>query len=316
MPRETRQRLHLKPPPTPGSVRLHAIYSDLMTRPNVVGCFVGRKRRKGREQRSLAIVCIVSQKLPKKHLQPQVERLPETVDWQTGIKQRQTIATDVLELTSRFASASSVSGPGDDIMLPGVTPLPIHATVGFALQHPIFGHVVTTAGHLLLRAPGEIVYTPETRPAVVLANAVGDGQTFQAIAVKAVITDSADYALIVPESAAPPANLYRDTHPIGQPYLPSASDIGTTLLVLTGSGAKPAKFIGVAGVLPAGVAGTMRHLLVTTFATAAGDSGASLVDAQSRLWGTLVGAGEVDGKPCSLFISSLVPLAREQATFL
>jgi hypothetical protein len=289
-----------------------------MQRPNVVGCFIGRKRKGGREQRALSIVCVVSRKLPKDNLAPDVELLPVAVDWASKSTSRQTIPTDVRAVTSSFTSttASPVTGPGDDVALPSSGPVPIHATIGFAMQHRSFGHVVSTAGHLLLRAPGEITYAPEARPSVVLSNTIGGGQTFRGLAVRAVVSDTADYALIVPEAAAPPANLFRDTHPLSEPYLPSSADVGTLLLVLTSSGPKPARFIGVSGTLPTGVAGMMRQLLVTTFATAAGDSGACLVDAQSRVWGILVGAGEIDGEPCSVFTSVVVPLATENAHFL
>jgi hypothetical protein len=309
----------LTPPRVPGTARLEAIYNELMQRPNVVGCYVGRKRTRGRETKAISIVCVVNQKIKKKDLDPGMELLPAEIEWPASRDKRLTVATDVQLIGGPFqpAAAASVTGPGDDIRRPmsgGASPE--RATVGLAMQHPLFGHVVTTAGHLFLNGPGNITWESDNRPRVMLANSLDGGTSFRGIGLKAVVSSLADYALVMPENQAPAANRFRDLHPIGGPYLPSADDIGSPLLVLSRAGIRKTRFVGVAASLPAGVAGVMRRLIVTTFNTEAGDSGSCLVDMQSRLWGLLVGSGEINGRAHSVFISSVVPLSMEQATYL
>lgn len=308
----------LVPPPIPGTSRLEAVYNDLLRRPNVVGCYIGRKRTRNRETKAVSIVCVVSEKIKKKELDPLTELLPSEIEWPTSRENSRSIVTDVQVLSAPFqpAAAASVTGPGDDISHIGTGSPREHATAGLAMQHPLYGPVVTTAGHLFLNGPTNIVWEPDMRPRVVLANALNGGTRFRGIALKAVVSSLADYALVMPENQAPAANRFRDIHPIAGPYLPSPQDLGTPLLVLTGGGIQRTRFVGVAASLPAGVAGMMRRLLVTTFSTAAGDSGSCLVDSQSRLWGLLVGASEINGRAHSVFTSGAIPLSMEQATFL
>jgi hypothetical protein len=121
----------LKLPRTPNPVHLAQIYADLLKRPNVLGCFIGRKRRGGRATRRLSVICCVGEKVALQNLAPE-ERLPEEVTWPRGAARLGRLAIDVRVLARPFQRAAS------------------QATVGIALRHPTFGDVVTTAGHLVL----------------------------------------------------------------------------------------------------------------------------------------------------------------------
>jgi hypothetical protein len=301
----------LKLPRTPTPARLAEIYADLQRRPNVLGCFIGRKRKGGRATSRLSVICVVREKVALRDLDPETERLPAEITWLRGEVRPGLLATDVQVLTRPFQpAAGAVAGPGD-----GVTAGASRATVGIALRHPVFGDVVTTAGHLVLDTLGTVTYPAGQLPQVELASAGSGGTLFPGTALKAVRSTTVDYALVRP-SALTCQNLFADQTPIGLPYTPSDQDLGAPLFVLSARGTLPASFFGVHGSLPVGGNGLMQDLLVTDFATDAGDSGSCLVDAQSRSWGLLVGFSELEGKLCSVFISAALPLALEGAVFL
>jgi hypothetical protein len=300
----------LKLPRTPNPVHLAEIYADLLKRPNVLGCFIGRKRQGGRATGRLSVICCVREKVPLRNLAPE-ERLPAAVTWLRGAIRPGRLAIDVRVLSRPFRPAADpVAGPGD-----GLTAGTSLATAGIALRHPTFGDVVTTAGHLVLDALGEVTYPAGQLPQVKLASAGSGGTSFAATAVRAVRSATADYALIQPVGLTC-ENLFADQTPVGLPYTPSDQELGAPLFVLSARGTLAATFQGVYGSLPVGDNGLMQNLLLTDFATDAGDSGSCLVDAQSRAWGLLVGFSELDGSLCSVFISAALPLALEGAVFL
>jgi hypothetical protein len=304
-------------PPVPSPSALQAAYADLVARPNVQGCYVGQKSRGGRRTAEPALVCVVSEKVARADLHPRRELLPRTVSWPSGTRARGRIQTDVQTLSGRFVPAASVAGPGDAVVKPGGTPgVSPRATAGLAVMHPTYGPLITTAGHLVLAPPmtGTVVWPPEARPLVRVS--AGPGADVPCLVLKATCTDIADYALLAPRPPLACQNLYRDTHPVAPPYLPSPADLGAPLLVLSAAGAKRTTFRGIHGFLPAGNAGMMRGLIVTDFATAPGDSGACLIDVKGRVWGLLVGFSILEGRPCSVFIVAELLLALEKAAFL
>jgi hypothetical protein len=315
MPKEKlpgrRQAPRLKLPRTPTPARLAEIYSDLARRPNVQGCFIGRKRKGGRATRRLSVICVVGEKVALGDLDPETERLPEEITWPRGEARPGRLAIDVQVLARPFQrAAGAVAGPGD-----GVTAGTSQATVGIALRHPVFGDVVTTAGHLVLDTLGEVTYPAGELPEIELASAGSGAALFPGTALRAVRSTSVDYALVRP-TALTCQNLFADQTPIGLPYTPSDQEIGAPLFVLSARGTLPARFLGVHGSLPVGDNGLMQNLLLTDFATEAGDSGSCLVDVQSRAWGLLVGFSQLDDRLCSVFISAALPLALEGAVFL
>jgi hypothetical protein len=301
-------------PRTPNPVHLAEIYDDLLKRPNVLGCFIGRKRREGRATSRLSVICCVREKVALRNLAPE-ELLPLEVTWPRGVTRPGRLAIDVRVLSRPFRPAavpatSPVAGPGD-----GLTSGASQATVGIALRHPTFGDVVTTAGHLVLDSLGAVTYPAGQLPQVELASAGSGGALFPGSAVRAVRSATADYALVQPAGLTC-ENLFANQTPVGLPYTPSDQEIGAPLFVLSARGTLAAIFLGVYGSLPVGDNGLMQNLLLTDFATDAGDSGSCLVDAQSRAWGLLVGFSELDGNLCSVFISAALPLALEGAVFL
>lgn len=308
--RRRRSPIRPKLPRLPNHSDLTDIYAELLSRPNVEGCFIGRKRTNGRTTGRLSIVCVVREKIADENLDPQKERLPQEVRWGRGKARPGRLSTDVQVLADRFRpAATEVVGPGDRVTAGAP------ATIGIALGHPIFGNVVTTAGHLLLGGVGEITFAPQQRPPVQLAS-FPPGGISTGVALRAVRSVLADYALVRPDSL-PCQNLYADQTPIARPFLPSDQEIGTPLLVLgTTNGIQQTTFKGLHGLLPVGTGGLMQNLLVTEFVTQPGDSGSCLVDLQSRVWGLLVGFSALDGVPCSVFMSAAIPLALEAAVFL
>jgi hypothetical protein len=309
--RGRRPALRLKLPRTPTPARLAEIYADLQRRPNVLGCFIGRKRKGGRATSRLSVICVVREKVALRVLDPETERLPGEITWPRGEARPGRLPIDVQVLARPFQrAAGAVAGPGD-----GVTMGASQATIGIALRHPVFGDVVTTAGHLVLDTLGEVTYPAGQLPQVSLASAGSGGTLFPGTALRAVRSATADYALVRP-AALTCQNLFADQTPIGLPYTPSDQEIGAPLFVLSARGTLQASFLGVHGSLPVGDNGLMQNLLLTDFATDAGDSGSCLVDAQSRSWGLLVGFSELDGRLCSVFISAALPLALEGAVFL
>ena len=191
-----------KLPRTPNPAWLAKEYADLLSRPNVVGCFIGRKRTKGRATRRLSVICAVREKVDLKDLDPKTERVPEEILWLRGKARPGRLPTDIQVLSAPFRPASGeVAGPGD-----GVFAGTSQATIGIALQHPTLGDVVTTAGHLVLDGAG----TSAPNLAVQLAVTAGGTQHAGSV-LKAVRSESADYALVRPADL-PCENLFADQH--------------------------------------------------------------------------------------------------------
>ncbi len=304
----------------PSPTVLEALYGELMAYPNVVGCFLGHKHKKGKSTRRPAIVCLVREKLPLRSIAAK-ERLPRQVTWRKTSKNRGRLPVDVESLPEPLAYAAS-AGPGDAIRgftVPGGGSIPELGTVGIAIQHPQFGGVITTAGHVIRAGTGEVVEFPAgSRPRVSLANAGGpeSGKAFTGDAVKRVRTRRADYALILPAAPMLPENLFQDAVRLSGPVIPTPADIGSRrLFVLTAAGARKTVFMGLAGTVPIGE-GRMDGLLLTTNVTEGGDSGSALVDDHGNTWGLLVGWTTVASQPYSAFMPATVPLSDEHATFI
>jgi hypothetical protein len=305
----------------PGPAKLQAIYAQLMAYPNVVGCFLGWKHTRKRSTQKPAIICCVTTKMPRSALRP-AEHLPRQIEWQKTSTSRGRLPVDVEVISGRIQYAACC-GPGDAITgytTPGMPAVREQGTIGLAMQHPEYGRVVTTAGHVFDiqgTTSGTVTYPEGSRPVVSLWNADGTNTGFRFFgeALKVVLTRSADYAVVLPRPPMSAENLYHDSVVIAAPYLPGPDDLGMDLYVLTAAGSKKTKFVGLSGTIPVGHE-IMDGLLLTQFSTEGGDSGCCLVDETGKLWGLLVGYTTLRGTIYSAFMSATVPLNNEKATYL
>lgn len=257
----------------------------------------------------------------RRDLDPAAEMIPRRLEWLSTSRRSRSIPTDVLELPGRFTHAAGpIAGPGDLIIAPSEPGGdPPRATIGIALDHPEYGSIVTTAGHLLFDQGqvGTVVYPQGTQPRVALAGQYGEQPYSTGVALKTVVNDRADYTLVRPDGEVPRGNVFRDSIEIVDVHWPSPGDLlGRRLSVLGAAGVRSAGFLGYRGVIQAGNAGLMHDMIITDFVTADGDSGACLIDDEFRAWGLLVGYSVHQGSFYSAFTSALVPLIREGARFL
>ena len=297
----------------PGEGSLTEIYTDLLALPNVHGCFVGQKIANKRRSRKLAIVCCVTKKVADRDL-PAAAHIPKRIRWLGSRSKYRLLTTDVqVAKKGKLQAAMPVVGPGDELMR---TPSRNQsATLGIALNHPVLGHVVTTAGHAFMgSSSGTQTFGPAAGIVNVSNRGVGAaGGAFSAIPLKAVRIAEADYALLQPQ--ATPSNLYGDALNVSGPHFAGPEDIGTRLLALTATGVRITVLRGVHGTLSIGNV-QMRGLLFTDNVTAGGDSGCCLVDADFAVWGLLVGEARINGVIQSVFSSASFVLALENAQLI
>ncbi|MGH7516491.1 MAG: hypothetical protein ACREOC_03340 [Gemmatimonadales bacterium] len=304
-------------PKAPGASRLQAVYSELQSLANVRGCYIGCKRRKGRNTRRLALVCCVEAKLPARRL-ARAHRVPDHVEWPITSTRSGTLPTDVQAVGHHgFQSAPLVLGPGDLITPLGIGQVPTanRGTAGVAMNHPLFGSVVTTAAHVLgVSAAGAVTFPVGSEPAVQVtlvgrsATAIVPGSVR-----RAVVAENADYAIVSASGAI--ENLYLDDAPLGAPHILTSDDIGSSCFVLSARGLIPTTVRGVRGALQIGPL-FLRDLVLTDMCTVAGDSGAALVDQDSRIVGLLEGVCELEGRRHSVFCSAVWPFIDERGAFL
>jgi len=301
----TRLASHRQRPPVPRGHALRTAYADLRRRPNVLGAFIGHKHRRGKPTGATAIVTLVSEKPPPRRLAPH-ERIPRRVQWPTTSRTAGTIATDV-EVASPFVCAGPTCGPGDRVQVPHL------GTIGVALEHPLLGQVVTTAGHVVMPPgwSGIHEWDPQSAPRVQVQNVGGSPGVMNGRLYRVAITDTQDYALIRPDAAIC-RNAYLDQLALGEAYQPDDDDLGGALLVLNRSTATPTTLAGYDGDVPIQDHPPVRHAILTKRCTLGGDSGSVLVDENRRVWGLLVG---FNGDH-SVFMSIYELLGNERATLL
>jgi hypothetical protein len=306
-------RQRLQPSRFPTHARLEELYAFLMQHPNVTGCYIGAKRRKGRLSKQLAVVCCVKTKRPHHELE-RGHRIPSTVTWSRTRTEQVALPTDVQEIgESGFQQLPPIVGPGDAMGGPGGSVDDARATIGIVLKHPTLGDVVTTAGHAFIRSSfGEQV--PAGSDADVRIFNVGSGapgQTFAGLAIKAVVRPEADYALLAPVGQS--RNLYRDQFNLNGLHWALPDDVETSLFALTRRGLIATTLRGVAAVVELVPGVRMSGLLLTDFVTKAGDSGCALVDSTFRVWGLLAGFATTEGQRHSVFAPAHWVLTFENA---
>ncbi len=302
--------------PTPAAAHVLLLYAQVAGRQHVVGCFVGHKTIRGRRTKRRSLVCLVTRKRPPARLRGPGQVIPPVVLWNDISGRRHRFPTDVVESTGRVRPHVAFAGPGDDVQ----TAEQVVASVGFALQHPTLGNVVTTAGHAFTDVAGITEFDPAHASTVQISAFRGGPTTCAAMVLKVHLSTKGDYALLRPLNNVPCANLFRDEAPISRPYIPGPADLDRELVVLTASGVRHTFFRGVFGQLlhqPSGI--TMSNLLLTDQASVPGDSGGCLADVfkgELRVWGLLVGNATVNDRSVSVFTTALAPLVFENADYL
>ena len=300
-----------RPPLVPNNASLQAILDRLSAVPNVVGCFVGYKRKGRRKTKRLAIVCCVTRKIPRSQLRP-ADRLPRMIRWTEGRRFVRKIPTDVQEWGASGRQAF-FAGPADALTHPVSGE---RATVGVAVDVPALGPVLTTAAHAIIPGPGEVTFGANP-PSLTLSN-IGEAGTMNATVKRATWTDAADFALLALDSGAP-TNLFEDRLLVSAPFFPLPGDIGRAVFCLTSRGMIPMRYEGGAASIPVGGFPVTSALLATALpgagGTKSGDSGCCLVDDQFRLWGLLVGFASIDRRIHSVF-QSPAPLFRTGARLI
>jgi hypothetical protein len=294
--------------PTEGA--LDELYANLMTLPNVEGCYIGPKTKRNHRLGKLAVVCCVANKVGNKELDP-ADRIPRRLKWPRTRSKQFNLVTDVQPVgDSELQQSAPVVGPGDALSLSAVSS---PATVGLALKLPGGHTVITTAGHAFIGSSAGSTTFPAGTPAVQINN-IGPGAgavSFSATPLKAVRSEDVDYALLQP--LAEPRNLFQDALNISSVFIARPEDVDKVdLFALTQRGALPTRLRGVLGTLTMGGI-SMRGLLLTDPVTAGGDSGCCLVDGRFRVWGLLVGKKDVNGGVVSVFAAANLVLAFENA---
>ena len=286
----------------PNHAELMSIYDDLMQKPNVHCCYIGRKRTSGKYTSELSIICGVNHKIQKEDLKSK-DRIPSSIQWLKESSQPRRLLTDVTETSDKlFYQQTSVVGPGDRVVRLKTNK---SASIGIALIHPKYGRVVTTAGHLFPKSG----YKNE--PVMIYS---GDSQ-FPGTVKKRVMASDADYALIQVSESDSIDNLYQDQELVGPFHMPTEQDINKRVYVLTPGGKFMVTCEGIHGYF-SGSGGLMHDLILTTWRTVSGDSGSCLVNRKYAVWGLLVGYTTIQGNTYSAFAPAYVPPTRENAQLL
>lgn len=302
------------PPRAPRGRALRTLYDTVLERPNVTGCFVGRKRRGGRDTGELALVCCVDQKVAADDLAI-AHRVPGEMRWPQTSRRKATIRTDVIVARGTGVQAATL-GPGDLATIDATAEV---ASVGVALRHPIYGDVLTTAGHAVLPRAGTIIEAPGDERSVTLQN-MRLGAPRDALSARLLMAAwnaDFDYALVRPVQGARCGNAYQDDLALGRHYVPDDADVrdAAPMFALTVRGLLSVTLHGIAGVFT--VKGVrMEGLILTDLKTNDGDSGCVLVDARLRPVGLLTGFFLSSDERYALWTSLDRLLAREQARLI
>jgi hypothetical protein len=284
----------------PNTAELKDIYRELMKKPNVVGCYVGKKTTTGKKGGGVAIVCAVKDKIEHKDLKPE-EVIPKTVDWLKSSSSPKKLKTDVVKLPHKLKrQAGAIIGAGDKIIRLRNNE---EGSIGLALSHPELGPVVTTAGHLFNDSVGNEIVEIQS-----------GASTVHGKMVKKVMEPDADYALIrVDESPnVKVENLFRDLYAVGPLYMISENDLEQKMSILTPRGEFEVTLKGIHGQFTwDGVA--MTDLILTTWGTVPGDSGSCLVTGNYAVCGLLVGQ---TGTQFSAFAPAYIPVLKENSNLI
>jgi hypothetical protein len=291
----------------PVGEELEAVYARLMTYPNVVGRFLGKKQKDGVDRRGYAVVALVREKVRRDALSPR-ERLPAWITWQVTSTQTRRCRVDVQVIRDAELHAPVIAGPGDvveSIQESSASALALNGTVGGVLRHPELGIAFTTAGHALGRPFGtKLTFPPQGGPRISLRNGDGPnaGAPFEGVLAEFAWTAESDYALIKP-GGVQTKNSFQDSFPLISIYTPQFFQVGTPLAALTRTGLKQLTYLGSEGSVPFGPfpAQTVHVAQMGPDPLRGGDSGCAVIDKFGRVWGFHLGAASIGNRPCSVF---------------
>lgn len=295
----------------PNQAAIYRAMREMRKVRGVRGCYLGGKVTDGVQTKEVSVICLVEKKKPSSKLRGSQSTVPKQIDCPALVGLGNTrLITDVRESNGIVvpASRTSFNGAGDSVSYGNSS-----ATVGMALEHPIYGKVITTAGHLVLGdRTGQVEYQEGGGPSVRLQANDGSGVVIRGELIKAVVSEFADYALIKPLTNKA-SNYYHDVLGLGSVYQPIRTDLYKRLMLLT-SAPTPVNTT-LQGVHANLVVGStdMRNLMLTQYVSHRGDSGCCLVDKSLNIWGTLVGGVEVDGHIYSAFAPAAVPIYYENS---
>jgi hypothetical protein len=304
----------LRLPVFPSGRALRSIYNHLLSFPNVVGCYIGRKKVGGVETHQPAVVCCVSAKPPPDQLHPGV-LLPPGVSWMIGSRSFRSAFTDVQVVTA--SGFHALAGAGDwlnAVQSPSSGSFRMTgATTGPLLEHPRYGLLLSTAGHAMgLPFGTDRTFGLMDGFRVLLQNGPGadQGRAFEALTLRVSFTRRRDCALLVPVNVASQKS-YRDEFMLGSTFAPDHFAIGTTLYALTVRGYLPLRYHGAESTVTIeGVAYEKLHLAeMGPNRLFEGDSGCTLIDNLGRVWGMHLGFIVKEGVFYSVFRASTDELA-------
>lgn len=288
----------------PNTAELMEIYREMAKRPNVFGCYIGKKIRAGEKKPGLAVICAVKDKMDKENLGRE-EMIPRRFDWLKHASSPKKMRTDVVRMSDTLTrQAGPIIGPGDKIVRRANNEV---ASIGIAFLHPQYGPVVTTAGHLF---PGDGVNEEVTIES-------GDSQVNGKM-VKKMMTADADCALIqiTDSSTSRVENLFRDLHAVGPLHFPSDQDLEKEMVVLTPTGTFDVICKGINGQFAWSNGILMSDLILTTWKTIPGDSGSCLVTKKYAACGLLVGQMASGDTLFSAFSPAYIPVLKEHGQLI
>lgn len=294
----------------PNDGELKKIYLELMKKPNVWCCFIGRKEIKGEPQPGLSIVCGVHEKFTETNLS-QKERIPKSIKCMNFHSSSHSLKTDVIQMSPKltFHQDTVYFGPGDGIKRIKDNS---RATIGIALNHPDFGPVVTTAGHLF-----EEGHSDNNEDVLITS---GSKQVYGK-KVRHINSIDADYALIqINENRWQQSeNLFkgREIYRVGPFVSIGKSDLNKIGYILTQTTSRIQTTIkGIHAYCNFGNGIIRTDLILTDPKTNKGDSGACLVTEKYAVSGLLVGQIGISDRAYSAFLPAYIPATREFASLI
>lgn len=254
-----------------GLLDTDAISSELKEKHGIDSFHLGKRRRNGKITKETCLCCFVKEKIKLGSRDPQ--RVRREFKYNIGSHQK-SIRTDIIASTEAITENSDIT-PSDIVASRESLSdnSAIRATLGAFAHTPEDGNIFITAGHFARDVGGRYatVYCHDFQGRV--APVIGTILRWK-------VTSRVDYAVVKPLKEAD-----FGTGDISHTYVPALeTDLDETYFVVTSSGWKPTRLLGVRSSTP-----TWSDMIMTEQVTKPGDSGSALVDKHNRLVGLLRG---------------------------